>query len=112
MEVKCLEIRDSCTFIPVICIRPVADNDAQSYLLRRDGYRTDSSEACVIMIDAQCRGVAYDPYEWRGRTKKTAHDWIIENWSSVKDGDVIDVEYILKETHEKKTSERLECPQW
>src|SRR5262249_38427507 len=63
MEIKCLELRDSMTFIPVICIRPVPENDAQRYLLRRDGYRGDSSEPCIIMIDAQCRGVAYDPYD-------------------------------------------------
>jgi hypothetical protein len=61
VEVKCLELRDSNTFIPVICIRPVADNEAQRYLLRRDGYRADASEHCIIMIVAQCRGVAYDP---------------------------------------------------
>ena len=35
MEVKCLEIRDDGTFIPVICVRPVPDNEAQRYLLRR-----------------------------------------------------------------------------
>jgi hypothetical protein len=64
MEVKCLEIRDANTFIPVICIRAVAANDAQLYLLRRDGYRADDNERCIIMIDAQCRGVSYDPYNW------------------------------------------------
>jgi len=41
MEIKVLEIRDDCTFIPVICVRPVAENEAQRYLLRRDGYRAD-----------------------------------------------------------------------
>ena len=29
MEIKCLELRDSMTFIPVICIRPVPENEAQ-----------------------------------------------------------------------------------
>lgn len=96
MEVKCLEVRDDGTFIPVICIRPVPVNHEQRYLLRRDGYRGDNSERCIIMIDAQCRGVAYDPYEWLAKhTHKVAHDYIRNNWDKLHDGDVIDVEFIL-----------------
>ncbi len=108
MEVKCLELRDRGTFIPVICIRPVADNEAQRYLLRRDGYRADDTEPCIIMIDAQCRGVAYDCYEWGQdrRTKGTAHNHIQQNWHSLADGDVIDVQFVLGETEKPKTSER------
>ena len=108
MEVKCLEIRDRATFIPVICIRPVSKNDGQNYLLRRDGYRADESEHCIILIDAQCRGVAYDPYDWPSnpRTKRVAHDYITNNWQTLLDGEVIDVEFILGETQTKKTSER------
>jgi hypothetical protein len=108
MEIKCLEIRDQATFIPVICIRPVAANEEQRYLLRRDGYRADDTEQCIIMIDAQCRGCAYDPYHWTGdtRTKRTAHDYIARMWESLKDGDVIDVQFIIGETATKKVSER------
>jgi hypothetical protein len=108
MEIKCLEIRDSNTFIPVICIRPIADNEAQRYLLRRDGYRADDTERCIIMIDAQCRGVAYDPYDWtRGRrTQARAHVYIADHWAELDDGDVIDVEFILGEKPTRKISER------
>ncbi len=109
MEVKCLELRDDCTFIPVICLRPVSENEAQLYLLRRDGYRADATERCVIMIDAQCRGAAYDPYDWgnRGRTFKVAHLYIADHWAELKDGDVVDVEFILGERAEPKVSERF-----
>lgn len=107
MEIKCLEIRDSGTFIPVICIRPTPNNEAQRYLLRRDGYAGDESERCIIMIDAQCRGVAYDPYDWTGsRTKNSAHIHIENHWHELKDGDVIDVEFIRGETLQPKVSER------
>jgi hypothetical protein len=108
MEIKTLEIRDANTFIPVICIRPVAQNDEQRYLLRRDGYRADITERCVIMIDAQCRGVAYDPYDWRkgSRTHKIAHNYITEHWRELRDGDVIDVQFILGETQQVKISEK------
>lgn len=107
MEIKTLELRDHATFIPVICIRPVPDNEAQRYLLRRDGYRGDNSEPCIIMIDAQCRGAAYDPYDWPDRrTKGNAHNFIRDHWHALKDGDVIDVEYILGERPAPKKSER------
>jgi hypothetical protein len=107
MEVKCLEIRDKATFCPVICIRPVPENDAQRYLLARDGYVIDEFSECVILIKPQCRGVSYDPYNWGDRTFKTAHSWIEEYWDDLEDGDVVDVEFILCETAEKKRSERF-----
>jgi hypothetical protein len=111
MEIKVLEIRDACTFIPVICIRPVAENSAQRYLLRRDGYVADASERCIIMVDAQCRGASYDPYDWEDRrTKGSAHRYIERNWSTIRDGDVIDVQFILDETLSPKISERFTAP--
>jgi len=108
METKCLEIRDAGTFIPVICIRPVPENEAQRYLLRRDGYCGDPSETCIIYIGAQCRHVAYDCYDWpaQPRTNRAAHDYITKNWFTLRDGDVVDVQFILGETKTKKVSER------
>jgi hypothetical protein len=108
MEVKCLELRDAGTFIPVICIRPTPDNERQRYLLQRDGYRGDDREGCIIMIDAQCRGVSYDPHNWPRdpRTKRNAHIYIQEHWYELSDGDVIDVEFILGITATPKISER------
>ena len=110
MEVKCLEIRDTGTFIPVICLRPVAENDRQGYLLRRDGYRADETERCIIVIKAQCRGVSYEPYGWPlgSRTMQVAHSYIEGHWADLWDGDVIDVEFILGEAVVKKRSERSE----
>lgn len=109
MKVKCLEIRDDGTFIPVICVHPTPDNEEQRYLLRRDGYSGRPDERCIIMIDAQCRGVAYDCYDWcdGSRTKKVAHHYIAENWDRLKDGDVVDVEFILGESQSRKVSERV-----
>jgi len=112
METKSLELRDDGTFIPVICVRPVPENEGQRYLLRRDGYAGHQNEHCIIMIDAQCRGVAYDPYDWprTSRTKHVAHLYIRDHWPQLKDGDVIDVQFILGETSQPKTSERATAP--
>lgn len=108
MEVKMLEVRDSNTFIPVLCIRPVPENEGQRYLLRRDGYQGNAAERCIIIVKAQCGGCSYDPYEWRGdsRTMPNAHAYIEKHWHELYDGDVIDVEYILGESTTKKLSER------
>ncbi len=106
MDVKVLEVRDEGTFIPVICLWPAPANEGQRYLLRRDGYSGTPQERCIILIDAQCRGCSYDPYNWPNRTKQVAHNFIAENWDDLSDGDVIDVQFILGETTEKKTSER------
>ncbi len=108
MQVKMLEIRDAGTFIPVMCIKPVPDNEARRYLLRRDGYSCDQHDPIIIMIDAQCRGVSFDPYDWPGesRTKQVANNAIQENWETLRDGDVIDVQFILGETDKPKLSER------
>jgi hypothetical protein len=108
MEIKMLEVRDAGTFIPVLCIHPVPDNEGQRYLLRRDGYRGDQNEHCIIVVMAQCRGCSYDPYNWPRdtRTMPNAHLYIEENWHNLRDGDVIDVEFILGETESKKLSER------
>lgn len=109
MLVKMLEIRDSLTFMPVMTIKPIADNEGQHYLLRRDGYDASRREQCVILIKSQCRDVSYDPYNWDGeRTMQVAHLYICEHWDTLRDGDVVDVQFILGETKTPKISERDE----
>ena len=109
MQVKILEIRDRGTFIPVICVRPMPDNDAQRYLLRRDGWSCDPADRHVYLIDTHRRRAIYSPYDWPGgaRTFPVAHKYIEEHWDELADGDVIDVEFIEGETVTKKVSERF-----
>ena len=106
MEVKMLEIRDRGTFLPCMAIRPVAENEAQRWLLQRDGYGADEGEGCVILLRSQCCGAEYDPFRWISRTMQQAHWYIINHWKELSDGDVVDVEFILGETTERKESER------
>jgi hypothetical protein len=39
-----------------------------------------------------------------------AHDWIRAHFDELEDGDVVDVEFILKEKPKPKISERLTAP--
>jgi hypothetical protein len=117
MPTKALEIRDRGTFIPALAIDmnpkiPDADGgwQEQRYLLRRSGYSCDGSPMIMLVpLEGQRGKCSYDPYDWTGsRTMHVAHLYILRNWEELKDGDVIDVEFILKETPEKKVSERFE----
>jgi hypothetical protein len=125
MICKALEVRDEATFIPVLCVdmNPTDLTDklgpngaeyagriyeAQRYLLRRCGYPCDG-DPNILMTRLSGDGHATnDPYGWKDgcRTFPVAHKWIIDNWSSLSDGDVVDVQFILGETKVKKLSER------
>lgn len=102
METKLFEIRDSATFIPAIGIR-IEGNDG--YLARRAGF----GAPCVYLIHLAGERCAYDPYNWDGgsRTMCVAHQYIEENWATLNSGDVVDVQFILKETAQPKQSEQV-----
>lgn len=108
MEIKLLEIRDRATFLPMFAMLCEASNEGQRYLLRRAGYGADTNLVLFGYLEGHKSPCGYDPYDWGDRTKHVAHQYITEHWNELKDGDVIDVEFILGETAEKKTSERNE----
>jgi hypothetical protein len=130
MEVKCLEIRDKATFIPALAIDmnpgpgyPANDimsqdelksyfeaHAARTYLLRRCGYPCDGHPNVILTRLDGSGKATNDPYAWGGRTWPVAHNWIIENWAKLRDGDVVDVEWILGETTKPKKSERFTVP--
>lgn len=117
MQTKALEVRDRMTFIPVLAIDmnpkiPDADGgwEEQRWLLRRAGYSCNGEPMIMLVPLEGPRGsCSYDPYDWTGsRTLHVAHLHILKNWANMKDGDVVDVEFILGEKPEKKVSERFE----
>lgn len=119
MKTKILELRDEGTFIPLLCVdmnpvdppRAIYEGDShaiQRYLLRRCGYPCDGRPNIAIThLSADGRRFCNDPYYWSDRTYSVAHKYIIEHWNELKDGDVVDVQFILGETPEPKVSERL-----
>lgn len=108
MKVKLLEVRDKATFIPMLCIEVGKfDNEEQRYLAARVGFAETNINIIMTRLSGEGKSSA-DPYFWGDRTFTVSHDYIINNWNSLKDGDVIDVEFILGETQTKKISERIE----
>lgn len=108
MKVKMLELRDEGTFIPLLCVDMNSENDAQRYLLRRVGYPCDRRPNVMITHATGEHPASNDPYFWGGRTYPVAHNYIIEHWDELKDGDVVDVSFILGETKAPKLSERYD----
>ena len=96
---KTLEIRDRATFIPALAVRVEPE-----YLMRRAGFH----ECTVFLIHLQTDRLESDPKRWdlSNRTMVIAHQYIIEHWDALDCGDVVDVEFILGLTKEKKVSER------
>ena len=69
------------------------------YTAFKEGYSPDTA-----VFDARLQEI--DVGAWGGRTYPVAHDWIINHWDELLDGDVVDVEFILGETDVRKQSER------
>jgi hypothetical protein len=115
IESKVLEIRDEGTFIGALAIRMLGTTPTQTYYLRRCGYPADGSSIMLMVLhDGRATN---DPYEWPSlgkgvRTMSNAHNWIIDHYDKLSDGDVVDVQVILGETKEPKVSERMDTTEF
>jgi hypothetical protein len=105
METKLLEIRDEATLIIALCVNMNPVNEFQRMALRRYGYPCDGRPNILITHASGGQKADNDPYSWGGRTYPVAHKFIIEHWGLLKEGDVVDVSFILGETKEVKVSE-------
>lgn len=107
MQIKLLEVRDRAAFLPVFALSTEAANEAQLYLLRRCGFDPAGDAVILARLNGEDDSSA-DAYHWGDRTMQTAHLHIQENFSKLRDGDVVDVEFILGESSSPKISEKLE----
>ena len=110
IETKVLEIRDNGTFVSALAIRNQGSDPVQQYYFDRCGFPEDGSSITLMKMYDQW--ATNDPYGWgdRGdlgsRTMVVAHQYIIEHFDTLADGDVVDVEHILGQTASSKKSER------
>lgn len=104
MKVKLFEVRDRMTFLPVMAVKTLWDNEQQRYLLRRVGFQ-EVPAVILTRLNGETSSSS-DAYFWTDRTMQTAHLYILEHFDKLNDGDVVDVEFILGETDKPKTSER------
>lgn len=104
MIAKIFEVRDNGTHIEVFALSAAPSNPGQAYGLRRCGFR-DGEAVIVGYLDGEQPSGA-DPYFWPGRTMPVAHNYITEHFAEMKDGDVVDVRFILGETKEPCASDK------
>lgn len=118
MDVKILEIRDVATTIFVMATALFYRDESERYALRHAGFGREQIvgpvtgvEPYVIVTKLHDADSRYDAFRWDNRrTMTTAHRYIIEHWTDLKSGDVVDVEFILGESKSPKVSERLTAP--
>lgn len=105
---KMLEIRDRGTTIAAMGILMMPNDATEARFMRHCGFPADGSS--VILMSLYDQAATNDPYSWAdlgkgSRTFQIAHDYILNHWSEIESGDVVDVQYILNETTAPKTAE-------
>lgn len=108
MKTKMFEIRDAGTTIPVIAIKTDGDCVNETVHFTHAGWGVQS----VILVQHNGGRVLAnaDPFKWRSLGSCTlfeAHRYIQENFDQLPNFAVIDVEFLLGETKEIKSSEIL-----
>lgn len=112
-NVKYFEVRDSCTYIPVIAVMlaPTTEDvhirPQESSLLGACGYPSDSTAHFLVtrLSDSETHN---SPFDWGSNTMAHAHRYIVKMWKELDSGDVVDVEFIKGISSELKRPQRLE----
>jgi hypothetical protein len=110
---KFLEVRDAGTTIPIIAfsIAETLNTDSEQMIKREKyynhtGYNVDSGSVFVIKLVEP--SIEFDSYNWNeGRTMIKAHQYIEKHYNELNEFDVIDVQYIMGETKQKKNPELI-----
>jgi len=106
LDAKLIEVRDSMTTIPALAWKPDPSDEAELWFWSRSGFgRTPGDYVFLMRLSDQETKI--DPYGWgHTRTMPTVHRHLMEHWDLVRNGDVIDVQFLLGETTIPKESER------
>ncbi len=105
---KMIEIRDRGTTIAAMAIKMQPCDETEARFMRYCGFPDDGSS--VILMSLYDQKATNDPYEWAAlgkgtRTFQIAHDYILNHWGEITNGQVIDVEHVTGEKPTPKTAE-------
>lgn len=111
MEAKVLEVRDRATFIPMLAVllSPANVEESERYLMRRSGYEKDRRYLVMTPLGGHLP-IRTDANDWSNPRMRALHGHVLDKWSELKSGQVVDIEFALGETSEPKTSERCDTP--
>jgi hypothetical protein len=104
MKTLILELRDKGTFIPILALQLSHTSLSEASLLAQGGWGDANVVPYIMLMPLNESKVtaSFGVYLWNDRTFSTAHHYISNNFDTLVSGDVIDVEFILGETHTKK----------
>ena len=104
LEIKFVEVVDIATCIPCLLLKgnPSNMDNRQSWVWERGGWG-DTQGIYLLPIQSP-ELTRYDAYSYKDRTFKTVLLHAQENWNTINDGDVIDVEFVLGEKSAPKES--------
>ena len=116
MNTKLIEVRDRGTRVHVLAIRFSAENEAENFILSSAGYGMNNNDyrEYIIMLDINTPiRVWFNSFDCEvankyARTFPEAHKELETNWDKYQSGDVLDVQFVLKETDQPKQSDRYE----
>lgn len=95
---KHLEVRDSCTCCPLLAI-PIVDN----LMTKRAGF---GAERRILVYKLQTDEFASQPHIWLSNPwMHSVHQYILEHWTEIRDGGLIDMRVIRGEETIPVTSE-------
>lgn len=97
-NIKTVEIRDRATLIPAFAIKMLPSDEYELFLFKNAGY--GYVHHCVMLVPIEAPWLSArssDEYRNSARTLPIAHQWIEDHFDEIKNGDVIDVEFILGE---------------
>lgn len=109
MKIKVFEVRDRMTMIPVLAIKLESENIHQQKLLHHAGY--SPFETYYLVLHVVSFEFQFDSHAWNDRTLGHAHHYIKKHFDEMVDGEVIDIEFILGETSERKVSDLKYSPE-
>lgn len=102
MNSKFLEIRDRATTIPVIATITYSDDENEQKYFDHAGFDEDTIILTILSPNTQSE---CNSYNWDNRRITTAHQYIEEHFYELNNFDVIDIEFILGESENKKKPE-------
>lgn len=112
MTCKTVEIRDRGTFIPALAIRLDPSDERDRYLLGRSGFgTTPEAQGSYVLLVNLVKDAPYDAFgHGPARTLGVVHRHLLAHFDDVPNGAVVDVEFLLGESAEPKSSEAERVP--
>ena len=109
---KFLEVRADGFFLPMLAVGfyPVKNDltSRETWIINRAGRSGKHTQ--VILFNLISGLSSWNPESWTERETTIVHVHLLENWLDVKSGDVIDINYLLKERKTVRISEQFEPP--